>query len=242
MLLTLLLQSPVVHTTTITASDLTNVYIALGGTLAAAILAAIASFRASSKASITAEKVAVLTTQTTKDVAALSAQVARESASLAARTAQELKVIDYKNDFYKKLIERRLKAWEKSEELMLLLTTTLLYKGDLIFYFFGKASDFDHLMEKIRSMAFQSYWMGREYSVCVNDFYDKLLLIRNECLVDEKPADGELPAINNSLLKQAGVKYASDCNEYRRKLLLISNNQIKKLHDLDSYFNQLPTF
>jgi hypothetical protein len=115
-MISLLLQNPI--QTTVTLTSLLGVYIALGATVTAAGISAWAAINASRRAASTAERVTTLTTQTTEKVAALSAQVTRESSTLAARTAQELKDKDYKNDYYKKIIDKRLEAIQSLEEVI----------------------------------------------------------------------------------------------------------------------------
>lgn len=86
MLLTLLIQTSVQNK--VTTINLTAVYIALIGTLVAAVISALASLRASGKI-----------TATTREVAKLSNE-----------HAQIIKDKEYKNDYYKKVIDKRMMA------------------------------------------------------------------------------------------------------------------------------------
>jgi hypothetical protein len=95
MLLSLFLQH------TITTSSLTGVYLALGGTIVASILALVASIRASNKSANTAYQLANLTTQ----------------------APEALKDKDYKRDYYRKVIDKRMKAIEEIEEILGQFTT-----------------------------------------------------------------------------------------------------------------------
>lgn len=90
---------------------------AVYATLAVGVLSLIASGLNIYFSSKTAQKVVNLSTKTTREVAELSAQVSRESAGLAVQIARELKEKDYKNDFYKKILDRRLDAWLEAEHL-----------------------------------------------------------------------------------------------------------------------------
>lgn len=208
-------------------------------TLAVGMLSLIASVLNIYFSSKTAQKVVNLSTKTTREVAELSAQVSRESASLAARTSQELKVIEYKNDFYKRLIERRLKAWEKSEELIQSLSYTNIYKGEILQAFFMNGQEYDALLDKIRSMVMQSFWIGRDYSATMKVFYDKLLSIRSQCMELSKLLPNGIPAINDDLLRSAGVSNFDVCGTYYGKLIRISSEQLRSLHDIEGFFSQL---
>jgi hypothetical protein len=240
MLLTLLLQSPVMHSATITSSDLTNVYIALAGTLIASGLAAYASFRASNKASATAREVVDLSTQTTRDVAALSAQVTREVATLTARNAQDLKDKDYKNDFYKRIIEKRLKAWEEAQELVGMLSTTRVSAKDgaSLPGFFSNSSEFDKVISKIESTVSTHFWLGSDYTNYLWSMHNRLLVIRGECFfIDKRVVDGAY-VIDNSLLLKAGKKYYTESNFMLDGLVKIIAKQIRELHDVESFLQE----
>jgi hypothetical protein len=212
---------------------------AIYATLTVGVLSLIASGLNIYFSSKTAQKVVNLSTKTTGEVAELSAQVSRESASLSARTSQELKAIEYKNDFYKRLIERRLKAWEKSEELILSLSYTNTYKGKVIQAFFINGQAFDALLEKIRSMVMQSFWLGKEYSATMKIFYDDLLAIRSQCMEPGKLLPDGIPAVNDDLLRNAGVTNFDICSAYYGKLIRISSEQLRNLHDIEGFFSQL---
>jgi hypothetical protein len=164
-MLPVLLQVPTTHTTTITTSDLTNVYIALGGTLFASGLAAYASFRASIKASATA----------------------REVAELSNRTARDLKEKEYKNDYYKKVIDKRIKALDEVEKLLALFATSqrvtirnreeVIERGSCYTYFHNNV---DTLNSNELAFTFNKessvlFWCSKTTSELVANFYNFLL-------------------------------------------------------------------
>jgi hypothetical protein len=153
MLLILLLEDASLQKETVTITSLTGIYIGLGGTVLTSLLALLASWRASNKATITAEKVAALTTQTSRDVAALSAQVTRESATLAARTAQELKDKDYRNDYYKKVLDKRIIAIEYADALTALFRPIKRTDKDEVYHSFfldeNNMSKYEELSDKV---------------------------------------------------------------------------------------------
>lgn len=83
------------------------VYVTLLTTLLASIIAACVSFYASRK----------------------SANTAKEVAALAARSTQELKEKDYKNDYYKRVIDKRMIALDKAEKTLSLFSSSHIVGG-----------------------------------------------------------------------------------------------------------------
>jgi HD superfamily phosphodiesterase len=59
----------------------------------------------------------------------VTTQTQREMAKLADQTAKEFKEKDYKNDFYKKIIDRRLLAWEHAERFIELISVSRNVNG-----------------------------------------------------------------------------------------------------------------
>lgn len=235
MLLTLLLQK----TVSVEIASLTNVYLALGGTLMAALIAAAASFVASSKADKTSEKVVALTTKTNHEVAALSAQVTRESATLAARTAQELKEKDYKHDFYKKIIARRLAAWEVVEQFMSQISNAMQDDDDgkNFFNYCQGSKIFDDTMDKMRGiLVSQVFWIGSGYSSNFTLIYNELLAIRRES--SHNIPGATLSTIDDNLLLHSGKKHYSECASITNELLKTMATQLSELHDVELFLKQ----
>ncbi|MDO7877837.1 hypothetical protein Q5H93_24080 [Hymenobacter sp. ASUV-10] len=250
MFLTLLLQTT--KSTTVEITDLTNVYIALGGTLAAAITAAIASFVASSRAAKTAEKVAALsskTTQevaelsrkTTQEVATLSATVSREASTLAARTAQELKDKDYKHDFYKRIISKRLGAWEESENLLVSISETMIdEKDNQKFYSFCiSGEELNALLDKMRSMMLnQTQWMGQEYGIAYTQFFNFLVEILRESMYVDKE-NNKLSAVNDKQLILLGKANYEQLGTAINSLLSKLSKLVVTMHDVEPFLEEL---
>jgi hypothetical protein len=254
MLYALLIQTPVTHTSTVELTDLTNVYLTLGGTIVASLFATLASLnaaRTANKAAVlsseTTQKVADLSRQTTREVADLSAQVTRESAGLAANTARELKEQDYKYDFYKKIIDRRFKAWEEINQFYALLLNSYLEepKSGLKYpYYFSSKELFSKVLEKANSMIDIILWIGPEYAVKFGEFSTALSAIQKECIIDDESNQEDehsLAVLDNKLLVQAGIKHMKEIDAMTSELLNISNAQIRLIPDVENFLTGLST-
>lgn len=231
MLHTLLLQATT-HTSTVEVTSLTNVYLALGGTLAAAIIAALASRNAAKTAkdaanltATTAQKVADLSRQTTREVADLSAQVSRESATLAARTAQELKDKDYKNDYYKKIIDKRIKAIEQAEK----LTSLFIFfdtKNNSRYYTYFHNNLHDNTYSDAFSQVINSaLWYSKETFEAVQNF--------NNYMSDILPQARKFR--DASSITAFAISKHKDIGERRDYIIKCLGKDMHDLYDIDHF-------
>jgi hypothetical protein len=249
MLLGLLLLTSVTKGESVTITSLTGVYIGLAGTVLASLLAMLGAFRASNKASATSKEVTDLSTQTARDtaslsaqtardIAALSAQVSRESSALAAQTATDLKEKDYQNDFFKKIIDKRLKAWEEAEALMGMLLNTKVDRGDgkRLLHYFDDKEVFDKILLSMRLLAGKSFWLGKEFSSHLRIFNRALTQARRECIkLDEVGEE----IIDEKMLYEAGKKHYLECVDLLNELVLILGRRIIVLHNIEDFFKEL---
>jgi hypothetical protein len=166
---------------------------AIYATLAVGILSLIASGLNIYFSSKTAQKVVNLSTKTTREVAELSAQVSRESAGLVAQTAREIKEVDYKNDYYKKVIEKRVKAIESLEKMLsLFLTSTRISGSDNKFHSCFEESDIENKFSiAIDEIVSYNIWYSNETASKLRKFSTSVLLIIDSASrVNEKDKRG----------------------------------------------------
>jgi len=227
-------------TVTITTSDLIPVYIALGGTLFSALLAAIVSFRASSKASATAHRVAELTIKTNLQVA-----------DIASRTAKELKVVDYRNESNKMVLSKRLAAWEVAMDLAtsmagILKASTRLedrpteeIRSASFYSYFNNADGFNGILKKITATTPTAFWLGPEYGHHLQTVYQRLAEIKSECVDALKSKESGYAVIDEKHLLNAGIKYFAECEKIIQKSHRLLMIQVKVMHDVDSFLAKL---
>lgn len=200
-----------------------TVYVTIG----AAVLAALASLNATRVSS-----------KTSREVATLASQTARESAKIAAETARELKDTDYKNDFYKKLIEKRLNAWADAERLIKSLAdiTTDVPDNRSFFTYFGDPKDFIQIVEDIKeSILTQMIWIGGNYNDTVIAFRLKLHEIWGECYISDSNSENRHERIDKKLLRVAGKKYHNDMTALYTQMIAALITQLNTLHDIEGF-------
>ena len=196
-----------------------------------AILAAVASFRASNKSAATAHEVGELTTRTSKEVAEIASQ-----------TAKELNKSTYKNDFYKMIIDNRLKAWKGAEVLIGLINRTATNNrvGGKMFSYFANADEVHKVLNAITAFAPQVFWMGQQYSNALGDYHKKLLSIGRECTVMiNSGASKGTTTVDYDKVAEAGVKYHAEITDLLFRVMRAQAQQIITLHDVEAFFAQV---
>jgi len=197
-------------------------------TMGAAVLAALASLNATR-----------VSAKTQREVAAQAAQTARDSARIAADTAREIKNQDYKFDFYKKIIERRLAAWADAEQtLMPLMASVVMDEKDdrKRLSFFTSPKRFAEMLERVNNaMIGQSFWIGGQYSVHLLEFRNLLLIISHQCHVMGQFADNGVPLVDRKKLYEEGAAMHDTLMAIHFRMASALLRQIIDLHDVESF-------
>lgn len=224
-MLSILPQSLIGHKETITITSLTPVYLGLAGTALAAMIAAYTSWRTSIKASKTARKVAKLSRQ----------------------SAQELKDKEYKNDYYKKVIDKRMKSLEFVTQILskFIITNTiegyfehgiegLLPPGSTTSspcyaYFIDNVDTLDSnniLLPFDESEAHNLLWCSTETGQSITNLMAKLVEI-------VKDINAMTPEAHNRI-----VLYSIRFEEVKEKVDAIERsmvNELKNLYDIEDF-------
>jgi hypothetical protein len=227
MMLSLLLQAS--QTVTIKTSTLNGIFLSLAGTAFAALLSFYASWRASSKASVTAHRVAELTTQTNLRVA--------EVASL---TAKEIKEVDYRDDFYKKLINKRLEAWEAVAKL---INATMLSRLDLkdktsFFSFCRHSMAFEEALNILAIAMSHQVWLNTDCLNALDSFNNEIIDIgnvaRNKTL---SKSTGEV--FDSELLRSEAKGRYLKMNGMLNSLVMLHAVLLEQIQDVPSFLNEM---
>jgi hypothetical protein len=198
-------------------------------TIGAAILSTLASLNATRVSS-----------KTSQEVATLSSRTAKESARIAAETAKEIKDKDYKYEVYKKIIDKRLAAWEESEKFIASISTAVQDENDksLIFKYCLDTESFEEVFAKIGQMLVKhSIWMGNDYAYSFTALHTEQVIIRFESVEWKK--ENELSATKDALLQKAGKKHFDRIHKLILELTNILRNQLVNLHDVDSFLKDI---
>lgn len=213
MLHPLLLQA-----TSATQGTPVSVYVTIG----AAVLAALASLNATRVSS-----------KTSREVASLASQTARESAKIAAETAKQLKDTDYKNDYYKKVIEKRLKALEDVEKIIGLFASSHIVGGPggnrRCHSFFAKnIDDMDNKGFDIYSIGNSSSltWRSKDVSVALVSFLE--IVIESVVNINRRTEDKGMRL----------VLYTEVYEEINKKISEVERcigNDMENLYDVEGF-------
>jgi hypothetical protein len=225
MILSLLLQNAIVYKEATTITSLTPVYWALFGTVLASSIAAITAWRASTKASVTANEVATLSRQ----------------------SAQELKDKDYKNDYYKRVIDKRMKSLEFVSQILsrfMMVDTVECYFEEGVEgmfppghklvtrcygYFSNNADTLDAsqiLIPFDESESHNLLWCSPEIVAALYDLFEAIILL-------VKNVNNDTSNVHNKIilysLKHKDIE--SRVNAVERSMV----NELKDLYDIEAF-------
>lgn len=130
---------------------------------------------------------------------------------------KELKQLDYKNDYYKKIIDKRLNAYDTLGELLHYfdkITEVMQEKGKEIHFDF-KDKDKDKIKVKISEVIKCRNWLDKETNIKVTDFVNYIENIIDENIIGGKKCE---QIINDKNIIEEMI-----------------NNDFKKLHKIDKF-------
>jgi hypothetical protein len=220
-------HSLLLQTTTATQGTPISAYVTIG----AAVLAALASLNATR-----------VSAKTTREVASISSQTASESARIAAETAREIKETDYKHDFYKRIIAKRLAAWEEATGLINEIKLTVSDSKDktILPRYCLSTKAFEEVTTRLRDMYIgQHLWISKEYSAEFFKLYNLNMTIKAQASPDTK--DDEISPMDSKLLIEIGKKRFHEFPPLTNNLLRILGRQLGELHDVESFIQQVKT-
>ena len=218
-------------------------------TLGAALFAALASLNATR-----------ISARTAREVGSLAAQTARDSARVASETAREIKGTEYKHDYYKKIIDKRIQAIEASQLIVSLLHEAhRVYLGppEIEAVFDGESKPGTIMIDAkvvyppaspVFSLFSDSYLIG-EYDKNIRSYQNSGMWLNS----DTSEAMGHLTLTVKKVrtltqgldLDQAQIivaEYFNLIHSYVIKVSACLDSDLISLHDVDAFFVQMTDF
>jgi hypothetical protein len=216
MVVALLLQAVTSTNTIVRETIPPTFYIPVGITLAAALLAAWAAIRNTDKI-----------TKTQQGVANLSNQAARD-----------LKDKEFKNDYYKKIIERRLMAYELLEKIVyslskrnvITLSTSVGICTHEIYSFFSFEKNYMEFHEMTTEAIGKTLWYSVDLKNEISHLQNTVANIGNEFAAPEGQE------IGNERLRLAGVKHDAELKDIRKNIVTLVRKEIIEIQNIDNFF------
>jgi hypothetical protein len=170
----------------------------------------------------------------------VTTQTQREMATLAERTAREFKDKDYKNDFYKKIIDKRLSAWEQAEIFLEMISTSrkVMVTEHKFYSFFLSKDEFYKVQSAMVTLNAKSFWLNKKYRDALIAFSNKLNAIINESDgvgTDNHSIKATMVALDEAKLIQAGIKYYPEMNLLIRDIMESQAAMISTLYDIELF-------
>jgi hypothetical protein len=192
---------------------------ALAGTIVASLISAAAAIRASNKASKTA----------------------REVAHLSESTAQALKDKEFRNDYYKKIIDRRLVAYESLEKLVssfskrriLDVKTSVGMGTHEIYYFFESDAEYVSFFALVNDLLDKTLWFSTGLKKEILALQHKLAEIGNSFGVPMGQP------IDDDTLRIAGINYDVELKIIRKRITTLFKRELIEIQDINRFFEGL---
>ncbi len=159
------------------------------------------------------------------------------------------KKLEYKSDYYKKIVDKRLSAYEKLEQLLgnLAVTKEILNElapqrvgtGHIIFYCFDNKSNLEKALDNVNSVLNNRIW----YTPYIQQNLTELNLVFVKALTTlEYPSEDNLSMYNlrrnqigDYLIIKIGMAVTDNLDRIFRDIELSIRLDIKKLHDVDNF-------
>ena len=149
---------------------------------------------------------------------------------------------DFRNDYYKKLIDKRLSAHNNFEKIVSELSQVVDYrikgKDDSmiegqIFAIFSNSKSFGLFMSEIQNTLQTRFWLSKE---CIQD----IGLLRNYLAdVSSEFYDNTTKEFDEKKILKSGVKHHEQLNALRQSLVLLLRKEIIEVQNIDKFFEQL---
>jgi|GEM_PF-1162227 len=138
---------------------------------------------------------------------------------------------NYRNDYYKKLLDKRLKAYEEVEALISKIKPLVhLDDGSVcnIFLSCGKEG-FDDFLLQIGMANISSFWLSDKTSGTITEL--NVYLLNN--ILDESDEQNI-----NAHLEQLGIKHREEIKRTRKPLEEILKEDLNQLHDIKGFLKR----
>ncbi|MBH8559858.1 hypothetical protein [Hymenobacter negativus] len=149
---------------------------------------------------------------------------------------------DFKNDYYKKMIDKRLSAYDDIESILNNLSHVVNVEKlvnkkpesvGAIFKFFESDESFHAFMNKLQSVIHKGFWLSTGCKNEIIDFYNKLSEIGKELKVYENQN------FNRDELINAGLKYYNSIDKVRIRVYLLMVEEIIEIQNVEKFFKGL---
>ena len=153
-----------------------------------------------------------------------------------------MKAKEYRNDFNKKILEKRLNAWVTAEQLLLPLRASV-YLSSIDdkerFGFFQSENSFKKLRTSLDdNLVSQLFWLGEDYGTQLIIFINTMRSITKRCRrIGEIGEDGT-NVLDLTMLLQEGADAHNVLMESYDKMFTSLSFILSDLHDIDTFLEK----
>ncbi|RZK33035.1 MAG: hypothetical protein EOO61_16055 [Hymenobacter sp.] len=170
----------------------------------------------------------------------LASCIAATASITAALIAFFSKNKDFKNDYYKRIIDKRLKAYEEVELIIFSLRRTAIVRrspgspNEEVGSVFLNEKAFDAFVDSLHEVIKKGLWLSTQSRIELIELNNKLLTIK----IAIKP-DYEDKVFDKDKLIEEGIRNFSDIEVIRKNLNAIFVREVIDMQNVKSFFAQL---
>ncbi|MDO7849248.1 hypothetical protein Q5H92_22985 [Hymenobacter sp. M29] len=178
--------------------------------------------------------------------ACIAAFAALIAASMSAYVALKGKDTDFKNDYYKRMIDRRLLAYEQLESFMVLfnrrspvlISTSVGRSKQELYQFFLSDEEFEAFYTRVQEVSDKTLWVSHDI---LTELYKLHMCLA--AIVNGMGVQGQVFAQEQKLevekLIRAGIEHDNELRGYKLRISSLIRKELVEIADVKKFFEGL---
>lgn len=139
---------------------------------------------------------------------------------------------NYKKDYYRKILDKRLEAYESLNNLINRLSDIVYIEKGVVHALLCNSKSFDYIISQYHIAMEKRYWFGEETGHKLTEFG---VFLFNEI---SGQIDDSLPEeVLDQKYIELGIQHFDKISEFKQSLKYTVNNELKKLYKIDNFFD-----
>jgi hypothetical protein len=144
----------------------------------------------------------------------------------------EIQRRNYKKEYYKKILDKRIQAYEKTRVVASTLSSFAQQDGHVVHTYLTSEALFNHLCQKVRESIDDSIWLNDKARTILTEF-NIYLLNEFSNYIDPSWSNDQ----KNSEFHKLAIKNKKNISIYSKNLLFIISIDMKSLYRIDTFFD-----
>ncbi|WP_034043985.1 hypothetical protein [Wocania ichthyoenteri] len=139
---------------------------------------------------------------------------------------------NYKKDYYKKLLDKRLNAYEDLNRFINILSNIVYTEKGMIHGLFCGSVGFNHISSELRKTQEKSFWLD---DITGHKLTELSVFLFNN--VSGKIDDSLPEEVTREKYYELGIEHYQKIEEFKGTLKFFMNNELKRLYKVEDFFN-----